>query len=33
MKKMKQPMWTCGGVKLEFMLFLMLDLCCGTFIY
>ena len=32
MKKMK-PMWTCGGVKLGFVLFWMFDLCCGTFIY
>ena len=25
--------WNCGGAGLEFMLFLMFDLCCGIFIY
>ena len=32
MKKMK-PMWTCGGVKLGFVLFWIFELCCGTIIY
>lgn len=25
--------WTCDGVRLRFMLFLIFDLCCSIFIY